>query len=535
MNFTTFYFYNFDYSFNLLFLFLLANFLFFFVILMSDFMVFKQGYQYFGKKNTTFENSFILTKVVLQFYIFVSLVSVIVFTFVFFFVGNLVFSPHGSYFLLNTSVLFCVCLVNFFLLFFVCMFYFRFSDLKKTRVSFFFKLEEFFLFNFLNFISFFFFSSQDFLSFFICLEIVSFIFYVYTGLQGTTKPFFTATKYSINSRIVEASLKYLVPGLFSSLLFLSGVYVIYFSTGILFFQELVCFLKNVNFSLFNEFSLFFGFFLLLSSFCFKLSVAPFHSWILWVYDGALQHVVFFLSTVSKFFYFLVFLKLIFPFFLFIPNFNFLFIVLGFFSIFLSTFFGLFELRFNSLLAYSGILNMGYSFLALGIFSHNGATIALFLFFFYCLLSLILYSFIIRAQAMRSGFFLETIADFKALSFFDFKLFLFLVVTIFAIIGIPPLPGFYPKLLLFFNFFFCFNSVLAVLVLFCVVLSSFFYMRWIVNLNLGLTISTTRFWINKSVGNFSTIYAYSLLLFLFFFSSPVVCDMLLAFLQICLVC
>jgi len=425
--------------------------------------------------------------------------------------------------------------MNFFLLFFVCMFYFRFSNLKRNRVSFFFKLEEFLLFNCLHFIIFFFFGSQDFLSFFICLEIVSFIFYIYTGLQGTAKPFFTAMKYSISSRIVEASLKYLVPGLFSSLLFLLGVYVIYFSTGVLFFHELFCFLKNINFSLFNEFTLFLGFFLLLSSFCFKLSVVPFHNWVFWVYDGALQHVVFFLSTVSKFFYFLVFSKLIFPFFLYISSFNFLFIILGFFSIFLSTFFGLFELRFNSLLAYSGILNIGYAFLALGIFSNQGTIIALFLFFFYCLLSLILYSSIIKTQAMRSGFFLETIADFKSLSFFNFKLFLFLIITIFAIIGIPPLPGFYPKLLLFFNFFFCFDSILAVLVLFCVVLSSFFYMRWIVNLNLGLTVSSTRFWVNKSVGNFSTIYVYILLIFFFFFSSPVVCDMLLTFLQVCLVC
>jgi len=162
MQFITFYFYSSDNSFILLSLFLLINFLFFFVILMSDFMVFKQGYTFFGKTKTLFENSFMLNKVVLQFYMFASLINLIVFVVVFFFVGNLVFSPFGSCFSFNTSVLFCVCLVNFFLFFFVYMFYFRFSSLNKNRVSFFFKLEEFLLFNCLHFIVFFFFVFQIF-------------------------------------------------------------------------------------------------------------------------------------------------------------------------------------------------------------------------------------------------------------------------------------------------------------------------------------------------------------------------------------
>ena len=88
MEFVNFFFYNSDISFNLLALFLLFSFLFFFVVLMSDFMVFKQGYTIFGKKNALFENSFLLNKVVLQFCIFVFSINLVTFFSIFIFLDK---------------------------------------------------------------------------------------------------------------------------------------------------------------------------------------------------------------------------------------------------------------------------------------------------------------------------------------------------------------------------------------------------------------------------------------------------------------
>ena len=210
------------------------------------------------------------------------------------------------------------------------------------------------------------------------MEIASFIFFILAGLYGSAK----RTKYSVSNRIVEAAIKYLLPGLFSSLLFIFGMFLVYLQSGTLRFSELQCIF--FYFSLFQNTGillqytlLLVGFFFITVSFLFKLTVVPFHTWVVWVYSASLQSVVFFLATVAKFFYFLAFVRAIMP--LVENNFFFqeLFLLCGLLSLGVGAGHGVYELRFNVLLAFSGILNMGYSILSLSLVNFVGNLLALF--------------------------------------------------------------------------------------------------------------------------------------------------------------
>jgi len=530
------FYYEFDITYILFLVLVIVLFAFFFLTLMVDRTLVRRVFDFLytsPKADWVF-----LHQTTLQTFFLLVMVVGGVFVQLFYTIGPAQFCHIGSVFSFTLSGLGSFLVVNLVLVGYVIIFYLAVDRRLGARSGlFYFRMEELLFFFIFTVVTLFFFGCNDLLAFFICLEIGSFIFFVMTGLYGTLRPAHVALKYAASSRIVEASLKYLVPGLFSSLLFLLGTGILYLSLGTLQFHELGVLLEGAG--LYTDvvsiqfLSINVGLFFLVVSFIFKLSGAPFHTWILWVYEGSLQHVVFFLATFSKFFYFLAFVKFIFPLVMGISFFKLTFLWVGVLSIGISTLFGLFELRFNSLIAYSGILNMGYCFLALALGSVQGALIALFMFFIYVVFSLVLFGLVVRYQAVRSSGFLLTIEDFKSLGVLNPIGALVMVVVIFGIIGIPPLLGFYPKFFLFLHLFTFMGWEIATLLLLCVIVSSFFYLRWISNLVVGLTLVRHGGWLYQTNYMFSSRVVWVVVGVIVLGALPIVGDVVVTFLSILL--
>ena len=347
--------------------------------------------------------------------------------------------------------------------------------------------EEFLCIYLLHLISLGIFGCCDLGTLFIGVEVVGFIFILITGVPAAEVASARSLRGGVDAlvtRVSEASLTYLWTGLLSALPFLSGIVLIYFDTGTLTFDDLLPMMVwNDTLSL--------GFlttdphlvaraggFLILLSILFKLGVAPLHSWLVRVYAGAYGHTVFLLAIVSKFFYMTILIRFVLPL---LPigdsRLSFFFIVVGLCSVAVGCYWGLQELRFTNVLAYSGILNTGLSILALGLpRPFLGSFIALLSFWIYLFLLMCFIS-LIAFDGSRSpgGLLHERIAarSFTSLSPLSRLL---MALVIFGLIGIPPLLGFFPKFLMLLSFVLDLSPTLGGCFMVLVVVSSAMYLR-----------------------------------------------------------
>ncbi|VFP78446.1 NADH-quinone oxidoreductase subunit N [Candidatus Erwinia haradaeae] len=130
---------------------------------------------------------------------------------------------------------------------------------------------------------------------------------LFIGIELMSLPLFGLVGYTIpNLRSLEASLKYTILSVAASSFLLFGVALIYSYTGSFSFKNLGA---DANCSLLAQPFLMVGFGCMFVSFCFKLSLAPFHLWTPDVYEGAPTPVVNFLASASKIAIFCVLMRL----------------------------------------------------------------------------------------------------------------------------------------------------------------------------------------------------------------------------------
>lgn len=116
---------------------------------------------------------------------------------------------------------------------------------------------------------------------FLGIELMSIPMYI---IAGTNKESLKST---------EASVKYFLMGAFSTGILMLGVTFLYGATGTFMMDQLV----NYNPAFQNIY--FAGWCLIIFSFCFKVSAAPFHAWTPDVYDGTPTVFTAFMSTIIK--------------------------------------------------------------------------------------------------------------------------------------------------------------------------------------------------------------------------------------------
>lgn len=273
-----------------------------------------------------------------------------------------------------------------------------------------------------------------------------FLMYLSLELQSLALYILCATK-RYSNKSIEASLKYFIYGSYSSLILLLGLALIYFITGTLNFDDLHLFILPLDIQ--YEYEIIFNFakFCILVGLLFKLAVFPYHGWLADIYEGTTSIITFFFAIVPKFSIFYMFYILYFN--VFIEN-QLINIFIGFscfFSIFLGTVWALYQSKFKKLLAYSAIVHMGYIIFPLVIDNDFGIVASTYYFIVYLLTTSSIFSvFLVLKKYNNTP--LTNITEFTSIKKNNKLLNIFLSISLLSLAGIPPLAGFYGKLMVF---------------------------------------------------------------------------------------
>lgn len=304
-------------------------------------------------------------------------------------------------------------------------------------------------------------SSADLGSLYLCLELQSFSLYIICSLHRNSES------------STGSALTYFLLGALSSCFILLGIALIYANSGLTNLEALFSIIsdseKYAYFSTWYNHTYFFYSLLLISvGLLFKIAAAPFHWWSPDVYDGVPTIVTTFIAILGKIAILILFLELVHytsgllysstQFYTWTTSLT----MSCFFSLIIGTLLGLSQVRIKRLLAYSTISHIGFILLALIVHTLESYQAFLFYIIQYILTNLNVF-FIIIAMGFNLYLYYTNNAEFNSLSeknnspiqlinqmkgYFTINpsLSLCLVVTMFSFIGLPPLLGFFAKLM-----------------------------------------------------------------------------------------
>jgi NADH-quinone oxidoreductase subunit N len=160
---------------------------------------------------------------------------------------------------------------------------------------------------------------------------------------------------------------------------------------------------------------------------------------------------------------------------------FLNIIVGFLSVFFGSFGGIRQKKIKTLLAYSSISHMGYSLLAFSNFSILGLEMLYFYLFTYVLSNIVIWCVVLGLKLVKKNYknnLTKDVSDFVLLSKSNKFLALGLSCAFFSLAGIPPLLGFIAKINVILTLIIQQFYIITLLIVFCSVISTFYYIRLI---------------------------------------------------------
>jgi len=266
---------------------------------------------------------------------------------------------------------------------------------------------------------------------------------VYLGLELLTLCSYGLVALNRDSPLSsEAAIKYFVLGALSSGMLLYGMSMIYGATGTLSLAQLHGAVAHAGMS---PNLMTFGLIFMIVGISFKLGVAPFHMWIPDVYQGAPTAVTIFVASTSKIAAFGMAYRLL-------ESgmggmagqWQMMLAVLAVASLAIGNLVAIVQTNLKRLLAYSTISHMGYLLLGLVNAGPEGYAAAMFYAICYALMSTAAFG-VILALA-RAGFECEEIDDFKGLNQRSPWMAFLMMLAMFSLAGVPPMFGFFAKLL-----------------------------------------------------------------------------------------
>jgi NADH-quinone oxidoreductase subunit N len=268
---------------------------------------------------------------------------------------------------------------------------------------------------------------------------------LYIGLELTSLSSYVLAAYrKTDERSAEAGLKYFVLGALASGILLYGISLLYGFTGTTNFTGLAAAFARGAPSL----GLLFGLVFLLAGLAFKISAVPFHMWTPDVYEGAPTPVTAFFASAPKVAGVLlstrVCLTALGPA---TDAWRQIVIVAALASIFLGAVAAYGQTNIKRLLAYSSINNVGFALIGLAAGGREGASAVLFYMAVYVVMTLGAFLCVLWMRDAK-GEPVEEIASLAGLSqtrpAYAFAMFIFM----FSLAGVPPMFGFWPKLVVF---------------------------------------------------------------------------------------
>jgi NADH-quinone oxidoreductase subunit N len=311
-------------------------------------------------------------------------------------------------------------------------------------------------------------SAGSMLTVYLGVELMSFALY---GLVALRRDHLAST---------EAAMKYYVLGCLASGILLYGMSMIYGATGQLGLVEIAQVIRDGGA---DRMPLVFGVVFIVSGLAFKMTAAPFHMWTPDVYQGAPTTVTLLVGSAPKFAAFVITLRLLIEALHGIAvDWQPMLLILAVLSLAVGNIVAIAQTNFKRMLAYSTIGQMGFVFLGLmsGVYEGQaGASAAaygssLFYVVIYVLTTLSTFGLILLLS--RQGFECEEITDLKGLNRRNPLLAGVLLLSMFSLAGIPPLSGFYAKLVVLQAVVGAGHIWLAVFAVMCSLIGAFYYLR-----------------------------------------------------------
>ena len=301
-------------------------------------------------------------------------------------------------------------------------------------------------------------SSSDLVSIFLSIELQSYGLYLLCAI------------YRNSESSTSASLTYFLLGGLSSCFILLGIGLIYSNLGVTNLDSLFTIINLAGIDNNQEIITYIPYCLLLISvgFLFKISAAPFHFWSPDVYDSIPTIVTTFVAIIAKISILTLLLHLV-------HNTNSIYIttqyswtfsllISSLLSLIIGTILGLTQFRIKRLYAYSTISHLGFMLLALAINSIESIQSFIFYLIQYSLSNLNVFVLLVAIGYSLYAYTdndinhnnlidknnspIQLISQLKGFFFINSILALSLSITLFSFAGIPPLLGFFAKLMVF---------------------------------------------------------------------------------------
>jgi NADH-quinone oxidoreductase subunit N len=351
-------------------------------------------------------------------------------------------------------------------------------------------------------------STHDLLSLYLAIELMSLSFYILAA-------------YKRNSEFSgEAGLKYFILGAFSSGLLLFGSSILYGFTGMTNFEDIAKLLLGLG-TISDPLSyngIVIGILFVSIALLFKVAAAPFHMWSPDVYEGSPTPVTAFFSSVPKVALLALYLRLFFyTFYDFIAVWQDLLLLCAMISMVWGSIAALSQTRIKRLMAYSGIVNIGYMLIGIASGTITSVVGLLVYLFIYVVMTIGFFSFILGTQNYKTKRLNVYLLDLTNLGKTNIVLGLAVSLILFSMIGLPPLAGFFGKMYLFFA---AMNSnlyIVAILGVMSSVVAAFYYIRLIKLMFFEM--SSKRFTLYKQMDQVNAyVLSISLFLLIIFFVS-----------------
>ena len=270
-------------------------------------------------------------------------------------------------------------------------------------------------------------SSNDLILFYLGLELQSLALYVLASFNRD------------NVLSSESGLKYFVLSALSSGLLLYGCSLIYGFSGSTNFNYIA------NSSSDIEFGVIFGLVFIIVGLAFKISAVPFHMWAPDVYQGSPTSVTYFFAALPKIAALSVFIRFLYtPFINLIDQWQSILVFISIASMIFGAIAAIGQTNLKRLIAYSSIGHMGYALAGLASGTNQGIQSSVIYISIYLIMTLAFFSCLFMLR--KKNIFYEKIEDLSGLSTNHPVLSIALLVVLFSLAGIPPLAGFFCKIL-----------------------------------------------------------------------------------------
>lgn len=313
-------------------------------------------------------------------------------------------------------------------------------------------------------------SSNDLISIYISLELQSFALYIIAGI------------YTKSLSSTSSSLKYFLLGALSSSFILLGISFIYEDFATTNLQDVCAAIDGIGLTL-HSISVgplgTLGLLFILCGFIFKVSAVPFHSWAPDVYQGVPNHIAIILISLPKISLFMYLCTIL----SYMANSysTIILIIIALLSLIVGTIGGLRQIKIRRLLAFSTMSHVGFILLSLSqpitTMAYEQITSIIFYIIQYSFTTVLVFLCLMMFDSLSKSS-TNYLVDLQGRGVQFTILSVTFILCLFSIAGIPPLTGFYAKLLVLkssINIDMTFVYLIAIV---CSVISASYYLKLI---------------------------------------------------------